>query len=413
MSLPKINLVIIGHKDHGKSTLIGRLLYDSKVIPEQKLQEIRDELEKAGEKEFRFAFLLDSFREEREGGLTMDIMQTPFKTEKHLYTIIDCPGHREFIKNMITGASQADAAVLVVSAKEGIEDQTREHTFLTKILGIDQLVIVMNKMDEVGYDQRRFEEFSKELRRVVTSLGYKVVPIIPVSALSGENVVKKSESMRWYNGLTLVEALDEKISPSTLPTDKPMRGWVQDVYDFDIGKILVCKIVSGILETGKEIVFQPAGQKGLVKKIEMFGKDVRRAEPGDSVGLIVDGIKEIGRGEVMSYIEDPVQPVREFVAEVIVLADLEIRNGDVLRIRSGTAEKRCEVQTILEKMDAVSFALQRKFPAFLSGGDVGKIRFAAFEPVCLERYSDIPELGRFVIEGKKGTVGAGLVLEVG
>ena len=414
MSLPIINLVIIGHKDHGKSTLIGRLLYDSKVIPEQKLQEIRDELEKSGKKEFRFAFLLDSFREEREGGLTMDIMQTPFKTKKYLYTIIDCPGHREFIKNMITGASQADAAILVVSAREGIEDQTREHTFLTKILGINQLVIAMNKMDEVGYDQRRFEEFSEEFRHVMMPLGYKDAPIIPVSALSGENVIKKSGRMPWYKGLTLVKALDEKISPSTLPTGKPMRGWVQDVYDFERGKILVCRIVSGILETGKEIVFQPTGQKGLVKKIEMFGKDVRKAEPGDSVGLVLDGarIKEIGRGEVMSYSEDPVKPAREFVAEIIVLTDLEIRNGDVLTIRLGTAEKRCKVETILEKIDAVSFALEEKFPALLRGGDVGKIRFAALESVCLEKYSEIPELGRFVIEGTKGTAGAGLVLEV-
>jgi elongation factor 1-alpha len=413
MSLPKINLVIIGHKDHGKSTLIGRLLYDSKVIPEQKLQEIRDELEKSGEKEFRFAFLLDSFREEREGGLTMDIMQTPFKTERHLYTIIDCPGHKEFIKNMITGASQADAAILVVSAREGIEDQTREHTFLTKMLGIDQLVIAMNKMDEISYDQRRFKEFSRELRHVMMPLGYEDAPIIPVSALSGENIVEKSERMRWFKGLTLVEALDEKVSPSTLPTDKPMRGWVQDIYNFETGKILACKIVSGILETGKEIVFQPTGQKGLVKKIEMFGEDVEKAEPGDSVGLVVDEIGKIGRGEAMSYSEDPVQPVREFVAEVIVLADLEIRNGDVLRIRLGTAEKKCEVQTILEKVDAVSFALQEKFPVLLRGGDVGRVRFVALEPVCLERYSEIPELGRFVVEGKRGTVGAGLVLEFG
>jgi len=413
MSLPKINLVIIGHKDHGKSTLIGRLLYDSKVIPEQKLQEIRDELEKSGKKEFRFAFLLDSFKEEREGGLTMDIMQTPFKTKKHLYTIIDCPGHREFIKNMITGASQADATILVVSAREGIEDQTREHTFLTKMLGINQLVIAMNKMDEVGYDQTRFAEFSKELRHVMMVLGYNDAPIIPVSALSGENVLKKSRKMHWYNGLTLVETLDKKFSPVTLPTGKPMRGWVQDVYDLDTGRIVVCKIVSGILETGKEIVFQPTRQKGLVKKIEMFGKDVRKAEPGDSVGVVVDGIKDIERGEVISYSEDPVQPVREFVAEIIVLADLEIRNRDVLTIRLGTAEKKCEVQTILEKMDAVSFASQEKFPALLRGGDVGKIRFAALEPVCLEKYSEIPQLGRFVVEGKKGTAGAGLVLEVG
>ena len=413
MSLPKINLVIIGHKDHGKSTLIGRLLYDSKVIPEQKLQEIRDELEKSGETEFRFAFLLDSFREEREGGLTMDIMQTPFKTDKHLYTIIDCPGHKEFIKNMITGASQADAAILVVSANEGIEDQTKEHTFLAKMLGINQLIIALNKMDELAYDQKKFKEFSKELRAVLASLGYEDAPIIPVSALSGENVVKKSGKMRWYNGLPLVEALDEKVHPSSSPTDKPFRGWVQDVYDFEAEKILVCKIVSGILETGKEIVFQPSGQNGLTRRIEVLGKDVRNAGPGDSAGLVVDGVEEIGRGEVMSYPEAPVRPVKAFTAEVMVLADLEIQTGDVLAIRVGTAERKCTVQSILEKVDAVNFASKVRFPDSLRGGDVGKIRFVSLEPVCVEKYSEIPELGRFVIEGKRGTAGAGLVLEIG
>jgi len=413
VSLPKVNLVIIGHKDHGKSTLIGRLLYDSKVIPEQKLQEVRDELEKSGEKEFRFAFLLDSFREEREGGLTLDIMQTPFKTEKYLYTIIDCPGHKEFIKNMITGASQADAAVLVVSAKEGIENQTREHTFLVKMLGINQLVIALNKMDDAGYDQKRFQGISNELKHIVASLGYKDAPIIPVSALSGENVVKKSEKMRWYRGLPLVKALDEKVSPSVSPTDKPMRGWVQDVYDFGEGKILVCKIASGVLETGKKLAFQPSGQTGLTKKIEMLGKNVRKAGPGDSVGLVVDGIGEIERGEVVSYPEDPVRPIREFTAEVMVLADLEIQTGDVLAVRVGTAERRCEVQSILEKVDAVSFASKERSPTSLSDGDVGKIRFVSLEPICVEKYSDIAELGRFVIEGKKGTAGAGLVLELG
>lgn len=413
MSLPKINLVIIGHKDHGKSTLIGRLLYDSKAVPEQKLQEIRDELKQSGEKQFRFAFLLDSFREEREGGLTMDIMQTPFKTKRRLYTIIDCPGHKEFIKNMITGASQADAAILVVSASEGIEDQTREHTFLTEMLGIDQLVIAMNKMDETGYDQRRFKEFSEEVRGVMAALGYEDALIIPVSALGGDNVVKRSRKMRWYTGLTLVEALDEKIRPSILPTEKPMRGWVQDVYDFETGRVVVCKIISGVLEVGREVVFEPTGQKGLVRKIEMFGKDVRSAGPGDSVGLVVGGVEEIGRGEVLSDSGDPVQPAMEFVAEIIVLGDLNIQNADVLTIRLGAAEKKCKVQAILEKMDAVSLALREKSPALLRTGDVGKIRFVALEPLCLEKFSEIPELGRFVIEGRRGTVGAGLVLEVG
>ncbi len=185
MSLPRINLVVVGHKDHGKSTLIGRLLYDSNAIPEQKLQEIREELKSSGKK-FEFAYILDSLEEERTGGLTIDIMQTPFKSKKYHYTIIDCPGHKEFIQKMLTGASQADAAILVVSVKEGIEDQTRQHLFLIKTLGIRQLVVAANKMDAVKYDEDIFKSFSRRIKSILSSLGYHEAPIVPVSAFEGD-----------------------------------------------------------------------------------------------------------------------------------------------------------------------------------------------------------------------------------
>jgi len=321
MGLQKINLVVVGHKDHGKSTLIGRLLFDSKAILEQKLQEIEDELKKSGKEEFKFAFILDSLEEERRGGLTIDVMQTPFKTKKYLYTIIDCPGHREFIKNMLTGASQADAAILVVSAKEGIQDQTKQHLFLIKTLGISQLILAVNKMDKVNYDAGRFEEVSKKLKEILSSLGYGKVPIIPVSAFVGDNAFKRSEKMQWYDGLTLVETLDKTISPSTLPLNKPLRGCVQDIYEVEKRKIVVCKVETGVLESGNVVLFCPSGKKGLVRNVEVFGREARKAEPGDSVGLVVDGIDEI-------------------------------------------------------------------------------------------KYSEIPQLGRFVVEGKRGTAAAGIVLEV-
>lgn len=221
MSLSKINLVVIGHKDHGKSTLIGRLLYDSNSIPQQKLQEVEAELKKAGDEGFRFAFLLDTLEEERRGGLTIDIMQMPLKTERHIYTIIDCPGHREFIKKMLTGASQADAAVLVVSAKEGIEDQTRQHAFLAKTLGIRQLVVAINKMDQVGYEESAFVKVSQFLDEVLKSLDFLNTKMVPISALNGDNVFLRSHNMKWYNGLTLIETLDSIVEPSQSYADKP------------------------------------------------------------------------------------------------------------------------------------------------------------------------------------------------
>ncbi len=411
MDLRKVNLVVIGHKDHGKSTLIGRLLYDSGAIPEQKLQEIREEIVRSGRGEFKYAFLLDTLEEERKGGLTIDIVQTPFKTKKRLFTIIDCPGHKEFIKNMITGASQADAAILLVSAKEGIQDQTKQHLFLTKTLGIDQLIIAVSKMDEVKYDEKRYEEISKKLEGVLNSLGYRRVPKIPVSALNGDNVLRRSNEMQWYGGLTLTEALD-RTNPSVPPTNKPLRGSVQDVYKIAEGKIVVCKIESGILESNRAVIIEPSGERGVIKKIEMFGRELRRAEPGDSVGLIMDGIKEVERGEVISYPEAPAKLIRSFLAEIILFSDITIRNQDVVVIRYGTAEKECKVQRILERNDPINLTLQERFPKILKEGEIGKVRFTAFEPLCIEKYSDIPQMGRFVVEGKRGTAAAGIVTEV-
>jgi len=411
MNLSKINLVVIGHKDHGKSTLIGRLLYDSNAIPEQKLQEVEIELKKAGDEGFRFAFLLDTLEEERRGGLTIDIMQTPFKTQKHLYTIIDCPGHREFIKKMFTGASQADAAVLVVSAKEGIQDQTKQHAFLIKTLGIQQLIVVVNKMDEINYEETKFKEICKKLQPILSSLGYMKPPIVPLSALNGENVFKKSTKMPWYKGSSVIDTLDKNVRPLIAPLNKPLRACVQDIYELQDKNAVVCKILTGILEEGKMVCFDPSGKRGVITKIEMFGKEMKRAEAGDSVGLIVNKLPEIKRGEVISYPQNKAKASRSFVAEIILFSNIEVKNNDVLTIRSGTAEKKCKIQRILERIDPINLTVDAKFPDALKSGDVGKIVFSPLEPMCIEKYSEFPELGRFVVEGKRGTEAAGIVLE--
>jgi len=411
MRTSKVNLVIIGHKDHGKSTLIGRLLYDSNAIPKQKLQEVEAELKKAGDEGFRFAFLLDTFEEERRGGLTIDIMQTPFKTEKHLYTIIDCPGHREFIKKMFTGASQADAAVLVVSAREGIQDQTKQHAFLTQILGIHQLIVALNKMDQINYEEAKFKKIRDKLANILDSLDYKKIPVVPVSALNGENVFKKSQKMPWYKGSSLIDTLDKTVRPSTPPTRKPLRGCVQDVYAIEGRKIVVSKILTGVLQEGKIVYFDPIGEQGRIKKIGMFGKEVEKAGPGDSVGLIVNDLKKVKRGEVISYPRNRPKIVRSFVAEIILFSGVEIESNDLLTVRCGTAEKRCKVERILERIDPINVTVDAKFPETLKNGEVGKIVLSPTEPMCIEKFSELAELGRFVVEGKKGTAAAGIVLE--
>jgi len=410
MSMPRINLVVVGHKDHGKSTLIGRLLYDSKAILEQKLDEIKAELKETGKK-FEFAFLLDSLEEERKGGLTIDIMHTPFKSKKYLYTIIDCPGHKEFIKKMLTGASQADAAVLVVSAKEGIEDQTRQHAFLIKTLGIKQLVVAINKMDAVAYEESQYQKTCNELRQILQSLGYENVPMIPVSAIKGDNVYRKSEETKWYKDSTLIGTLDENTFPHTSQSNKPLRAVVQDIYlQEDNVKTIACKIETGTLLPGKNVVFNPSGKKGLVKKILIFNSIAEKAKPGDSVDLIINGIDTVERGEVLSYPENQPQNIRKFTAEIILFSDTQIKNGDEITIRYGTAEKKCKVHRILSEIDSVNLTISAKLPKALENNSVGEVELLALEPLCIERHADFPELGRFIIEGKKGAVAAGIVL---
>jgi len=411
-NLSKIDLVVIGHKDHGKSTLIGRLLYDSNAIPQQKLQEVEAELKKAGDEGFRFAFILDTLEEERRGGLTIDVMQTPFKTKGHLYTIIDCPGHREFIKKMLTGASQADAALLVVSAKEGIGDQTRQHAFLAKTLGISQIVVAVNKMDQVGYEEGAFEKTSRSLDEVLNPLGFGNVPKVPISAFNGDNVVARSRNMRWYGGPTLVDTLDVSVRPRRSLEDRPLRGCVQDVYERRDGAIIICKIETGVLEKGRSVCLSPFGKIGEVKAMDLLGVQVERAKPGDSVGIVMDEVLGIERGEVVSYPETRAKGAKAFTAETILFSGIGIKKGSMCTIRCGTSERSCRIGEILTEIDPVKLTVSAISPMALRGGGVGEVKFVPLEPMCVERHSDFPPLGRFVIGGRKGPVGAGIVIDV-
>jgi len=413
LSLPKINLVVVGHKDHGKSTLIGRLLYDSKAIPEQKLQEIRDELEKSGRKEFEFAFILDSLEEERTGGLTIDIMQTPFRSSRYFYTIIDCPGHEEFIRKMLTGASQADAAILVVSAKEGIEPQTKEHLFLIKTLGINQLIVAVNKMDMIGFNKGLFKEFSENLGEVLSSLGYSNTPIVPVSAFYGDNVTTKSSKMPWYEGKALLETLDNTVKPPQPLLEKPLRCIFQDVYESETGKIVVCKVETGTLKTGQSVIVMPIMEKGVVEKLEFFGKEIEEAFPGDSVGIVLRGIANVRRGYILLEKEEKerIRRTDEFVAQLIIFSDFSLKIADTATIRVGTAEVKCRVEKILEKIDPVDLTVKEEKPESLQNGEVGRIVFRALEPLYVEEYHVTPQLGRFVVIGKRGAAAAGIVLK--
>jgi elongation factor 1-alpha len=414
---PHMNLVTIGHVDHGKSTLVGRLLYDSGNIKEEdmrKLKEIAKELKK---ETFEFAFVMDKLKEERERGVTIDIMHTRFDSPKYYFTMIDAPGHRDFVKNMITGASQADAAILVCSAKEGVQEQTKEHVFLIKVLGVKQIIAAVNKMDAVNYDKAKFDALKTDLTKLLQTVGYDAskIPFIPVSAYVGDNVAKKSTNMSWYTGPTLFESLDNLVVPAQ-PVDKPLRLPIQDVYTITgIGTVPVGRVETGILKVGETLVFEPSGVKGEVKTIEMHHEQINEARPGDNIGFSVRGVTktDIKRGDVGGPPSNPPTVAKEFTAQIIVLQHpnvITVGYTPVFHIH--TAQVACKITEIQKKIDAKTGAVLQEKPDFIKAGDAAIIKCVPTRPMVIESAKVIPELGRFAIRDMGMTVAAGVCLDV-
>ena len=396
-----MDIVVIGHVDHGKSTLIGRLLYDSESIKEGRVEEIQ-KLAEEYKKRFEFAYFLDSFEDELKEERTIDTTGVMFKG-KNYYSITDVPGHKEFIKNMLTGASHAEAAVLVVSALEGIQEQTRRHTFLLKMLGIKQLLVVVNKMDAVSYKEEAFQTIKDEMVELLSSFGYREVEFIPGSAMEGDNIYRRSERMEWYHGSTLIEALDGiKLSNEA----KPLRFVVQDVYLVDAERVIVGRVESGALKRGDEVIFQPSGAKGKVEKIKVFQAELEEARMGDSIGLVTNA--EAKRGDVCGLLHNPPIATKEFLGEVVLL-DKKLRKGESVDLRCGTRKVRCKVKEIREKINSESGEVMEKHPEEISENEAATIVFAT-EPLVVEKFTDIPELGRFILVRDKN-IGAGVVLE--
>src|SRR3989338_7169162 len=324
-----INLVFIGHVDHGKSTTVGRLLYETGNVDETALRKLKEKAIELGKPGFEFAYVMDNLKEERERGVTIDLSHKKFETEKYYFTIIDAPGHRDFIKNMITGASQADAAVLVVAANDGVNAQTKEHVFLSKTLGVGQIVVAVNKMDISGVDhqQKRYDEVKTEVKNLLKSVGYKADEIlfVPTASLMGENIVKRSEKMTWYTGPTLLEAINSFKVPEK-PTQLPLRLPIQDVYNITgIGVVPVGRVETGIMKVGDKVIIVPGregkGVPGDVKTIEMHHEQMQEAIPGDNIGFNVRGIgkKDIARGDVLGHLDNVPNVASEFTAQIVVL----------------------------------------------------------------------------------------------
>ena len=416
---PHMNLVFIGHVDHGKSTTVGRVLYDTGNIDPHELDNLKKMAEQMGKATFEFAFVMDQVKEERERGLTIDVAHKRFDTDKYYFTIIDAPGHRDFVKNMITGTSQADAAVLVVGAAEGPQTQTREHIFLARTLGVEQLIVAVNKMDATKpeYAEARFNEIKTEVSTLLKSVGYKVdrIPFIPISSYKGENIIKASSKMPWYKGPFLVQALNDLQVPPK-PLDKPLRLPVQDVYSITgAGTVPVGRVETGVLKAGMKIHFMPADKVGEVKSIEMHHEQIPQAEPGDNVGFNVRGVdkKDLRRGDVAGPSDNPPTVAKTFTAQIAVLNHPSVITvGYTPVFHAHTAQVACTFEELTASLDPKTGAVKQEKPEFLKTGDIARVKIRPTKPMVIEPAKSFPQLGRFAIRDMGQTVAAGQVIDV-
>jgi elongation factor 1-alpha len=416
---PIINVAFIGHVDHGKSTTIGHLMYASGKLPQQELEKLKQEAIKHGKAGFEFAYYMDKFKEERERGVTIDLSYEKLPTQKFEVTIIDAPGHKDFVKNMITGASQADAAFLCVAAKEGVQPQTKEHIWLTKTMGVGQLAVLITKMDTIEYKEDAFNKAKTDVSEVLKQAGYKPdqITFIPVSGLQGENLVKKSEKMPWYKGPTLIEQFDLFEQPEK-PTTLPMRMPLQDVYEITgIGTVPVGKIETGIMKIGQKVVVLPGrsgkGIQGEVRSIEMHHDQLQQAESGDNVGINIRGVgkKDIARGDVVCDAAQPATMAEEFIAQIAVIAHpTVIAKGYTPVFHVHTAQVPCQFIELIEKTSPDGQLT--KNPDFLKTGDVAKVKVKPIGNLVLETQEANPHMSRFAIRDAGATVGAGVCIEI-
>ncbi len=415
-----MNLVFIGHVDHGKSTSVGRLLFDTGNISEQQLRKLKDKAAELGKAGFEFAYVMDGLKEEQERGVTIDLAHKRFETDKYDFTIIDAPGHKDFVKNMITGASQADAAVLVVAANDGVNSQTKEHVFLSRTLGVDQLVVAVNKMDMVDYKESRFNEVVEEVTKLLRSVGYKMdrVQFIPIASLPGDNIAKKGDKIPFAKK-TLLEGINEFQAPEK-PTNLPMRMPIQDVYNITgIGVVPVGKIETGIMKVGQKVIAMPGregnGVKGEVKTIEMHHSQQKEAEPGDNVGISVRGFgkKDVARGDVIGPEDAPPSVAQEFDAQIVVLNHPSVMTvGYTPVFHIHTDQKACTITAIKKKLNPATGETLEENPDFIKNGDAAIVTCRPVQPLVIEAQKDNPHMARFAIRDSGQTVAAGMAISL-
>lgn len=417
MSKPHQNLAIIGHVDHGKSTLVGRLLFETGSVPEHVIDQYREEAEEKGKGGFEFAYVMDGLEEERERGVTIDIAHQEFETDEYNFTIVDCPGHSDFVKNMITGASQADNAILAVAADDGVQPQTQEHVFLARTLGINELIVAVNKMDVGGYQESDFESVQSEVKDLFKKVHFSSddATFVPISAFEGDNIDEHSDDMDWYDGPTLVDALNDLQEPEP-PTDAALRLPIQDSFKISgAGTVTVGRVETGTLDKGDEVVYEPSGSSGEVRSIEMHHNEVDQADPGDNVGFDVRGIgaDDVRRGDVVGPVDDPPSVPETFQAQIVVMQHPSVLSeGYTPVLHAHTAQVPVTMESIDYTIDAQTGDVKEQNPSHISPGDAAVVTFRPQKPLVLEESQDIPELGSFAVRDMGQTVAAGKVMEV-
>tara|TARA_R110002074_G_scaffold382638_2_gene562424 strand:+ start:1065 stop:2978 length:1914 start_codon:yes stop_codon:yes gene_type:complete len=405
-----MRIVIVGHVDHGKSTLVGRLFHDTGSLPDGRYEAIKAQSDKRGVT-FEWAFLMDALQAERDQGITIDTSQIWFKTEERDYTIIDAPGHKEFLKNMITGAAQSDAALLIIDAHEGVQEQSKRHGYLLHLMGIRQIAVAVNKMDLAGYDQKKFDAIETEYRAYLKSIGVTPTFIIPVSAREGDNIVTPSKAMSWYKGPTVVKALDSFVS-GTPTTESPLRLPVQDVYKFDQRRIIAGRIDSGRIAVGDQIIFSPSNKSARVKTIEYWStipgaKQPTESEAGYSVGITLDEQIFVERGEIASHIDTAPVETDVFRARIFWLGHEPMTVGKAYKLKLGTLEAQVTVQSIeriIDTSDLSSTGIQQ-----VERNQVAEIVLRARRMLALDSFVDYPATGRFVLVEKFDIAGGGII----
>lgn len=408
--LEQMKIVIVGHVDHGKSTFVGRLFYDTGSLPTGKYEQLVKIAERRGVP-FEWANLMDSLQSERDQNITIDTAQIWFSTPKRQYVIIDAPGHKEFLKNMITGAANADAALLLIDANEGVQEQSRRHGYMLHLLGIKQVIVLVNKMDLVGYKQDVFDTIEKQYREFLKQLGVEPKLFIPIAAKHGDNIVAKSENTPWFKDTPVVQSIDALFEIPLPPTNLPLRFPIQDVYRFDHRRILAGRVESGTLKVGDKLMFGPRNKTAVVKTIERWSSTSNEpAKAGESIGVTLTEQIFVERGHVGSLEKDSPIVASEFQANLFWMGKQNLEIGKKYKIKLTTQEVECEIASIEKIIDASTLGEVAKDRGFIAKNDVAEITIRTKYPVAFDNHNRIPETGRFVIVDRKEVCGGGIIL---